>query len=388
MSNKKRNRKKKKSVWTQKHVLRAYKKKDKRTLNHAEKHFDEWFKIETFPYKKATGLLVEYCKGYFYVWFNQRTFDYNWSYRLAKNYKKQFDIWFNPDRFNWDLGSASLAEHLADRFDDWWNPIVFETSATYVLAENLFYKFDDWWDEEKLPKHMWMLEESLMEFCSHKFDVWFPFIKLTRRSHNWDSLFLHCIEHFPKWWKSNIFNWDYINHLPEFATDYFDYWWPISKTRFSIDEMALFAKDCSDHFDKWWSPRYFDWENDSNLLAKYCSEHIETWWNNKKYEWLHGSEHLAKNCYEHFELWWDADKFNWYQLEHLITGCPKHINVWYPQMRRPLLNLASELEGNFRSTYTRKKALKDLEKYCSKQKSVWIAEVMLYKLETEERKIV
>jgi len=48
------------------------------------------------------------------------------SYTLCAYHHKQFDSWWDPDKFNWVIGSGNLVRCCENNFDKWWDPDKFD----------------------------------------------------------------------------------------------------------------------------------------------------------------------------------------------------------------------------------------------------------------------
>ena len=388
---------KKKRIWTLKHVLAAWKRNDKRTLNTCCNHFDEWFNPKSFPYNRnTTGVLISWCGKRFDDWFDDKTFTWKThSYLLIDKHYKKFDKWWNPKKFNWKDAADILVEKLPERFDDWYDPKLYPDSELSVLAAYLPERFDEWWpaDYKPKPRNMWCLISSLIENCGDHFDKWFHIIKLNRTSYTWSALLGYCPEHFLKYWDPKRFNWKYCkDELIEHASKYFDVWW--NRRRFNagnIEELAIY---CMPNFNIWFNQikdiSVNDW---SEVLCQKCSTKFDDWWDPEEFDWHCYSWTLASHCWMHFEKWWNPNRFRWNKVEALVKCCSQYIEIWYVDYdtltQKSIVDLVGDLGCDWRrSDYDRDDLIKDLEMWCSCFNDIWRADIMIYKLENEERRTV
>lgn len=232
----------------------------------------EYFDLDSgkchFP-KEQTYIVMEECKDSFQVWWDPQRFDWDsYSYFLPWHLKDKFEFWWDPKRFNWKpsalfakeedasiySGSWALLSEMKEEFPKWWDPERFDwESCSSALPYECPEYFDYWWHPEKIviPSAV-----SIYGYCcnlGHKIDIWMP-------------VFLEKFECL-----------DRIRALPKTVVE-------------SILLAALLSdgmQDINPHIEQKakddrqgkmiWELQEFDWENDSWILVKYYLDYFTRW---------------------------------------------------------------------------------------------------------------
>lgn len=91
---------------------------------------------------------------------------------LCDTYPTYFDVWWNPDKFDWENSSKYLCEYCSQHFDKWWDPDKFNyIQCSTKLIKYCSEYFNKWWDPDKIKLPLNGID-YLKKYCSEYKDIW------------------------------------------------------------------------------------------------------------------------------------------------------------------------------------------------------------------------
>jgi hypothetical protein len=94
-------------------------------------------------------------------WFNPDTFDWSWSELLAQYCFDYFEIWWDPEKYEWDGYSDYLVEFCPEHIKTWFDKDKFNWNDGTLLFRHCVHDIDIWHDgfreyklNEKMKKYL------------------------------------------------------------------------------------------------------------------------------------------------------------------------------------------------------------------------------------------